>query len=367
MDQGFESSLSNYHETRKDSFWSEHLTFYPSDYRYMPGITPVQSEYDLEPFAIGNGMDYGRSAISWRGDVNLMEGKLQGLADVRHVTNNHGDNIETVSRTQWTYKATDKLTTKTLLLWHALPKTTVGVDPFVTNGDTGQNLANTAVIGGKDPSLKTGSLGARYALTDWADLNGVWEYTNDFTLGTNDFPQGVLNSSSFITYTQYGKTYRKVYPFLYNQGSFEQAPYEYHNIFKTGLELTPSEKWHVYLDYTRNPNGFAGNIDDNMNHYGIETSYVPVPKIGFFARYIFSQGYDINRLVNDKNLDYRGFNNFFFETRMILPKDLTMSIQYGVGPSYIIKTSSTDPSLAYYATTVVGTQHIVRIVFDKKF
>ena len=154
---------------------------------------------------------------------------------------------------------------------------------------------------------------------------------------------------------------------MYDQGYFEQAPYPYYNIFKTGLELIPTAKWHVYLDYTRNPNKFAGNIDDNMNHYGIETSYVPTPKIGFYARYTLSQGYDINRLVNDKELDDRNYNNFFFETRMVLPHDVTMSLQYGVGPAYNVQTSSTNPYLAYYSTGVLQTQHIVRIIFDKKF
>ena len=367
MGQGFESSLSDYHDTRSDSFWADHLTFYPSDYRYLPGTAPGLSEYDMEPFAIGNGMDYGRSVIRWRGDVNLMEGKLQGLADVRHVTDNDGNNIETASRVGATYKATDKLTTKVLLLWDALPKTIAGVDPFVTDGSTGKNLLNTAVVGGQDPSLKTGSLGARYALTDWAALNGVWEYTNDVTLGTDNFPQGDLNSSYITTYVRNGKTYTEMVPFLYDQGFFEQAPYEYYNIFKTGLELTPVDKWHIYLDYTRNPNKFAGNIDDNMNHYGIEACYIPTPKIGFFARYALSQGYDVNRLVNDQKLDYRNYNNFFFETRMILPKDVVMSIQYGVGPAYNVATNTSNPNLAYYATTVLQTQHIIRIVFDKKF
>jgi hypothetical protein len=92
-----------------------------------------------------------------------------------------------------------------------------------------------------------------------------------------------------------------------------------------------------------------------------------MPKIGFFARYTFSQGYDANRLVNDQRLQYRRYNNFFFETRMILPKDVVMSLQYGVGPAFNIQTSSTNPNLTYYATTVVQTQHIIRLVFDKKF
>ena len=368
MDDGFESSLANYHGTRSDSFWNDHLTFYPSIYRYLPGIATGLSEYDMIPFAIGNGIDYGRSVVSWRGDVNLMEGKFQGLADVRHVTDNNSHNIETVSRIQGTYEATDRLTTKALFLWNALPKTTAGVDPFlIVDNTAGQSLANVTVQGGKDPSLKTGSLGARYALTDWAALNGVWEYTNDVTLATDNFPQGDLNSSYLTTYVQNGRVYETSVPFLYDQGSFEQAPYPYHNIFKAGLELPLTDKWHVYLDYTRNPNKFAGNIDDNMSHYGIETSYLLTPKIGFFARYALSQGYDINRLVNDHELDNRDYHNFYFETRMILPKDLMMSIEYGVGPAYNIATSTSNPGLAFYATAALQTQHIVRIVFDKKF
>ncbi len=368
MDQGFESSLSDYHGTRSDSFWDDHLTFYPSTYRYLPGIEPGMSQYDMEPFAIGNGIDYGRTVMSWRGDVNLMEGKFQGLADVRHVTDNDSHNIENVTRLQGTYEATDRLTTKALFLWDALPKTTAGVDPFlIVDNTAGQSLANTAVHGGKDPSLKTGSLGARYALTDWSALNGVWELTNDVNLNTDSFPQGDLNSSYFTTYTQNNRVYEQSIPFLYDQGSFHQAPYAYYNIFKTGLELTPNDQWHIYLDYTRNPNAFAGNIDDNMSHFGIEASYVPTRRVGFFTRYTLSRGYDINRLVNDHDLDFRDYHNFFFEMRMKLPKDVLMSIEYGVGPAYNIATSTSNPSLAFYATAVLQTQHIVRIIFDKKF
>ena len=43
MDDNFESSLSDYNETRSDSFWADDLTFYPSLYRYLPGIVPSQS------------------------------------------------------------------------------------------------------------------------------------------------------------------------------------------------------------------------------------------------------------------------------------------------------------------------------------
>lgn len=368
MDENFESTLSQYHETRYDSFWSRNITFYPNTYRFLPGVIPSIGEESVTPFAIGNGIDYGRNVIGWRADTDLVQNKVHGLADFRRVMTTNNQHIETVARTQWSLQATDKLLTRALFLWHALPKTVQGVDPVVFNNDTGQfSVINTSVEGGKDPSVKTVSLGARYELTSWANINGVWDYTNDFTYATNYFPQGILNSSSFATYTQNGAVFRQTLPFLYTQQFFDQPPYRYHNIFKSGLELIPAKEWHIYLDYTINPNKFAGNIDDNMNHYGIETSFVPNKKIGFFARYTFSKWYDIDRLVYDNVLKYKGYNNLFFETRMVLPADSTLSLQYGVGPSYNVKTRYEDPNLNYYLNPTLSTQHVVRITCEKRF
>ncbi|MBF0511906.1 MAG: hypothetical protein HQL13_06225, partial [Candidatus Omnitrophica bacterium] len=288
MDDSFESSLSDYNGTSQDSYWGEHLTFYPSDYRYLPGVLPGLSQYDLGVFSIGNGMDYGRKVMAWRADTDLLENKLHGLGDFRYVTDNYGNNIESVTRTQWTYDATDKWTIKGLYWWNARPKTTsiningtiLPVDPFVfTDNQTQDPVVNAASVPGKDPSLQSASLGSRYALTNWAAINGVWEYSNNATLGANEYPMGDLTSSFISVVPHNGAYYRETVAQIYDQGYFQQAPYEYHNIFKTGLELTPTQAWHIYLDYTANPNSFAGNIDDNMSHVGLETSYVLTPKM----------------------------------------------------------------------------------------
>lgn len=367
MDNDFESSLSNYHETRDDSYWSRHLTFYPSTYGNLPGTEPITSEYDLESFAIGNGIDQGRKVVGWRGDVELLEGKIKGLADVRYVTDTNDHHIETVSRTQWEYKPIEKLSTKLMLLKHDLPKTTAEVDPFVVDGVTGRPLANKAVPGGEDPSLNTGTLGARYEITDAVAINGVWERTNDKTLATDNFPMGALNSSNFETYTDDTRLFRRPIPFLYTQQYFDQAPYEYYNIFKAGLELKLMEKWMIYLDYTRNPNKFAGNIDDNINHWGVETSYVPFERFGLFARYTFSKWYNLEKLANNNELKYQSYNNMFLEGRYFKKDDMKLSLQYGVGPSYTTDVSTTNPSVAYYSSPVLETEHLIRMIYEKKF
>jgi hypothetical protein len=121
------------------------------------------------------------------------------------------------------------------------------------------------------------------------------------------------------------------------------------------------------LDYTHNPNKFAGNIDDNMNHFGIETSVVPKKNIGFFARYTFSKWYDLEHLVFNNELKYEGYNNVFFETRLLLSPGSTLSVQYGAGPSYNTNTRYEDPNLNYYLNPTLETQHLVRIVSDNKF
>ncbi|MBF0620037.1 MAG: hypothetical protein HQL19_07710 [Candidatus Omnitrophica bacterium] len=368
MDKNFESSLANYHETRDDTYWGRHLTFYPSIYKNMPGTKASMAEEDLEPFRLGNGIDYGRNVVGWRGDTSLADGWVKGMMDVRHVTTVDGKNVETVARTEWANKTTDKLTTKASLLWHSLPNTHAGSDPTLTDGNTGQPLANAAVQDGRDPSVKTASLGASYDLTEKVAVNGAWEHTNDFTVAAGDFPRGLFNDAFYSTYIENGKTYSARTPFLYNQGYFPQAPYAYHDIFKAGILFKPTDVWNVYVDYARNPNKFAGNIDDNMNHVGIESSYVPTKSLGFFARYTMAKMYDIDRLYNGEGLHYTTYNNVFLEARYLGTKDSKYSLQYGVGPAYMVSGMTTiDPRLSYYTAPVLDTEHSIRMTYEKKF
>lgn len=368
MQNGFESSLSNYHATRNDSFWSRHLTFYPSPYSRLPGTEPVNSEYDLEAFAVGNGLDYGRRVVGWRGDTVLLEGLLKGMGDVRYVTSTNGGHVETVSRTKWEYQATDQLTTKLLLVDQELPKTMAGQDPFITDGQTGKPYDNNAVIGGEDPSVRTAALGARYEVNDQVAVNGVWEHTNDKTQGADNEPQRAFNElRNYVQYMDDGRAYRQGEPLLYAQQLFDQAPYQYFDILKTGLELKPADQWTVYLDYTHNPNKFAGNIDDNVNHYGLETCFVPTDKWGFFARYTFVKMNDLAQMVNNGQLNYQGHSNAFLEARYARTRDSKLSMQYGVGPAYSTSVSTSNPSLAYSNAPVLDTQHIIRMTYEKKF
>jgi hypothetical protein len=223
------------------------------------------------------------------------------------------------------------------------------------------------VEGGKNRDLKTGSLGARYELSEWADINGVWEYTNDTSLGTDGLPRRLFDGLTQRTYAADGHIYRENVAYLYDQGFFDQAPYEYRNIFKTGLHLQPTSIWDLYFDYTRNPDMFASNIDDNMDHFGVETSLIPTKSLGLFARYTRSRGYDLNRLNKDKVLERRIYHNFFVEGRYLAPRDNNFSLQYGVGPAYFVETSSTNPALSYYAAPVLSTQQTVRLIYEKKF
>ncbi len=373
MDSHFESTLSNYHSTRKDAFWNRHLTFYPSLYRYLPGVAQLAytSENDLASQAIGDGLDYGRMAYGWRGDVGLLQGALKGLVDIRQVTNvdnKYHKKIETVAQTHWDLKVNDELTTKFLLIRDQMPPTTAGVDPHVYDGNTGEYLKNAAVLGGEDPSTTTSSLGARYQLTPWAAVNGVWEYTNDSTLAADNFPQADLNSAFITNFRDDTRLYTQQVPFVYSGGLFDQPPYNYFNIFKTGLELIPTDKWHVYLDYTRNSNVFAGNIDDNMNHFGIETSYLISKTWGVFSRYTYTRWNDFKELsLPTPNIDYRGYHNLYFASHWVFAPDSWLAMEYGVGPAYNVATNTYDPRLAFYATTVLNTQHLIRLSVLKKF
>lgn len=368
MDEGFESSLASFRETRDDTFWSRHLSFRQPFKRYFSGLTePLMSWDSVKVFRIGDGIDYGRDTINFRIEAeNLLDQKLDTLFDIRNVHSSEGKYVENVTRLEVTYQPVDKLTTKLLGLWQDLPKTKGGYDPFVVDPQSDEFYQNASVEDGKDPSLKTISLGANYDFLRWLEASFTWEHTNDSTLAYDNFPRRLLDSTPwFATYSEYGNTYRKEVFGLYDTSYFPAAPYSYFDIFKVGMGLKPKDNLEIYLDYTRNEYEWSQIIDDNMNHIGIEVSYLPIEKLGLYGRYVYSKANDISELNENVQIENRAHHAFFSEARMMLREDSELVAQYGVGNIAGIAESTYSPFGGGLAT--LDTQHIMRLYYRRKF
>jgi hypothetical protein len=367
MDQGFDSALSDFHDTRQDTFWSRHIHFRkPLEYYYAGLNNPSTNWGELNSTRIGDGIDIGRNVLGFRFETFLKD-RFSNLFDLRNVHKVGGKFVENVVRDEATVKLTDKLTAKALGIYQKLPKTTAGIDPFVYYGKTGEFFLNAAVPDAEDPTIKTGSLGLNYDFFDWLSVDGIYERTNDYTLAYGDFPRNVLRNDTtlFGTFYQDNKLYRFVEPFLYDQGLFPHAPYPFYNVFKCGLRLMPIENMELYLDYTRNEFGSASLISDNMNHVGMEVTYMPIQKIGMVFKYTYSRSQDLDRLRAGITAPV-GHHNFFTEFRYLPSKDDELILEYGAGyVSLLNNVSSLDPYGGSLIT--LDTQHIVRMYYRKKF
>ena len=366
MDKGFDSSLSDYHNTRQDVFWSRHIHFRNPSAYYSSGLGAVPTNWDeLNAIRIGNGIDIGRSVLGFRFET-FLENKFYNLFDVRNVHKAEGKFVENVARDEATLKVTNELTAKALGIYQKLPKTSGGIDPFAFDGTTGEFFTNAAVPDGNDPSVKTASIGLNYDFFDWLSLNGIYERTNDYSLAYGDFPRDVLlnNTTLFGTFYQNDNLYRNLLPFLYDQGVFPQAPYSFYTVLKTGLRLSPLKNMQIYLDYTRNEFEAASLNSDGMNHVGLELTYMPVPKIGMHFRYIYSRAQGLDRLrAGITNLV--SYHNFSGEFRYLPSKDDELIMQYGVGEASILGNTVFDPYGGSMLT--LDTQHIIRMYYRRKF
>ena len=367
MDKGFDSALSDFHNTRQDVFWSRHIHFRKILDYYAAGMEKFGSNWgELNATRIGDGIDVGRNTLGFRIET-IWDEKFANLLDVRNVHNTNGKFVENVVRDEATVKVTDKLTAKGLGIYQKMHKTVGGVDPFVYDGNTGEYYLNDAVKDGEDPSIKTGSIGLNYDFFDWLSLNGVYERTNDYTIAYDNFPQSVLlnNTTLYGTYYKNGQLYRYILPFLYSQGIFPQAPYEFYNVFKCGLRIAPTDKFEIYLDYAYNEFKAASLNSEGMNHVGIELAYMPTKKFGMVFKYIYSRSQNIDRMLegNDKMYSHHSFSNEF---RYMPSENDEFIMQYGIGDAYSISNlSSNDP---YGGTTLtLDTQHIIRAYYRHKF
>ncbi|MBU1923085.1 MAG: tetratricopeptide repeat protein [Candidatus Omnitrophica bacterium] len=366
MDKGFDSSLSNYHNTRQDTFWSRHIHFRKPFEYYSAGLTKPANKWDeLMATRIGDGIDSGRNVWGFRIET-IAEDQFTNLFDVRNVHDVNGKFIENVVRDELMLKITDKLTSKLLGIYQKLPNTLGGVDPFIYDGNTGKFFNNASVPDGNDPTIKTGSIGLNYDFFDWLSLDGIYERTNDYTLAYDSFPSNTLRNDTTLygTFYQNDKLYRYRDPFLYSQGAFPQAPYEFYNVFKSGLRMQPLCNMDIYLDYTRNEFESAGQNTDSMNHVGIEMTYMPCEKIGMVLKYTYSRWQDTDRLVAGST-NPLGHHNFYSEFRYLPSKDDELILQYGEGNVSIIGNSTLDPYGGSALT--IDTAHIFRAYYRRKF
>jgi hypothetical protein len=366
MDRGFDSSLSNFHNTRQDTGWSRHIHFRkPFDY-YSTGWNKNTRNWDeLNATRIGDGIDAGRNTLGFRFET-FLDDRIDNLFDIRNVHDVNGKFIENVVRDELRLKITDKLTSKLLGIYQKLPNTLGGIDPFIYDGNTGKFFNNIAVSDGNDPTLKTGSIGLNYDFFDWLSLNGIYERTNDYYLAYDSFPANTLqnDTSLYGTYYQNDKLYRYRDPFLYSQGGFPQAPYEFYNVFKAGLRIQPLCNMDIYLDYTRNEFESAGQNSDSMNHVGIEMTYMPCEKIGLVLKYTYSRWQDTDRLVAGLT-NPLGHHNFFSEFRYLPSKNDELILQYGEGNTSTIGNLTQDPYGGSALT--IDTAHIFRAYYRRRF
>lgn len=368
LDSNFDAPLSDYNQTRKDAFWSRHLHFRkPFAYYYGGLFTPGTSWESIEPFRIGDGISAGRDTLGFRLETTWVD-RFNNLFDARNVHRVNGKYLESVLRDEVEWRMTDRLTSKFLAIYQHMPRTVAGIDPFLYDAATGENIKDWStdpVDDGKNACLHTYSGGLSYDLSEWASVHGIWEHTNDYTLAYDNFPRGVFNSSEpSLTYYSNGDYFRGNNPFVYDQQLFPQAPYAFYDIFRAGLNLTPMEDLEIYIDYTRNEFESAGPIDSNMNHIGFEAFYMLWKKFGIATKYTYSRWKDPQSL-KDGRTHAIGHHNLFTELRYLPSKDEEFAVLYGVGGSQGIALQSYDPFGGSLAT--IDTEHLIRLYYKRKF
>jgi hypothetical protein len=369
MDDSFDASLSSYVETRDDESWSRHLHFRKPFAQYYQGQGQVLTWDDVKPYRIGNGIDIGRNTLGLRIESLFLDKKAENLFDLRNVHNTEGKLIENVTREELSWEINERLTSKILGIYHYLPDTTAGIDPFVFDSRTRRYFSNTYIEADKDPSIKTGSFGLEYKFFEWMALSGIWEYTNDISLGYDNFPRGILNSgNNSYVYYENGNAYRDVNPWLYGQQYFPKPPYPYYNIFKTGLRLNPTDKIELYLDYTRNSYEKAGQVDDNMNHAGFEIGYKPMPKLAMLFKYSYSRWQDLDNLSNGITKVY-GHHNIFGELIYRYSEDQDFTLQIGEASRDPYMGGVLDIGWDPYGGSLrtIDTQRILRLYYRRRF
>lgn len=367
MDKGFYPALANYRITRKDPFWGRHIQFKQPYEQYYGGLYyPTLSWYDIKPYRIGDSVDIDRDVLSLRLEKAFLGGDIETLFDWRNAHEaSSGKYIETVGRLETAWQANQKLLLKFLGIYHDLPKTTGGIDPILYDVDTNKFFVNSVIEDGKDPSLKTISGGLKYSFFDGLSFDFIYEFTNDFTVALDDYPRGLLNDSSFSTFTEDDLVWREPAPYLYSQGFFPTPAYPWFHIYKAGLEFEPNDALKLRLEFTKNDYKYASQVDDNINHLGLEAIYNITDNLALTFNYTYSKTYNLYQQTVGW-LKYEGHHNVFVNLDYKMEDKGVFTLQFGEAAILPYNTMFTTSPYGGFLSSL-DTAHILRAYFSRKF
>ena len=355
MDRNFEPSLARYSETRDDAFWGNHVSFNFQD--------------DLEPFRLGDGIDRNRMVVRARWKEKLFKERFQNLIDVRNVHKTHNTAyVETVTRDEITYKVNDRLTAKGLFRWRAVPRTTRGIEPVLTDFYFPQDdldlvdltILNAAVPADKDADQFTYSAGLQYLLNSRWTVEGIAERTNAIP----DLPRSLLNDFTKSANDRVdGLLIDHISTFLYGQSTLKAVPpYDYFNIFKERVMYRPADNVTFTLHAAQNGYHFAGGIDDNINHVGLSAEFVCEKKWSYFADYTLSKQVDLPHLIlsNFTDEEDKYHHNVYLSADYWINPATKFRVEYGAFDLGISDKDRKPYSASTFSLPTIDTEHLVR-------
>jgi len=355
MDDKFFPGLSNYRLTRKEFDSAKHI--------YFDQMNPED-----EAFMVGDGVDTGRNVFGISLKAELPDSETNAKFDARTVHEDGGGFIENVFRAEASHQVNPKLVAKGLAYYQHIGKTHRHLDPHINAKNAysafSDNfsyedvwLENTSVKAGEDPSIGSFSAGLEYTFTDYFKGMGIYEATND----PKDMPRGLLNDVYVSDYFENGVIWDQIVPFLYDQGSFGEAPYDYYDVFKTRFTYKPFDPITVTLKYVWNDNKYAMSIDDFATSNAVQVEYKPCNMVTLGLLYQYTRQRDLYKerfTPVAPGYAYDGHHNIFASMDYRLNANQQLRLMYGDYVGY-----GSPYSNEYDSIMALDTRHIFRIVY----
>ncbi|MFH1791573.1 MAG: hypothetical protein ABH885_06300, partial [Candidatus Omnitrophota bacterium] len=317
MSDDFDPGLADYRDSRVDRDWGRHIFF-----------DPISTEDAA--IRIGDSVDVDRYVFGANARLNSFGEKFELYVNFRNARDSHNKFIENVCRAEATCNPIPRIQIKGLALYRAYPDTVGNWDPFIYNRYEDTPYRNYQVADGKNADLMTFSGGAKVDLIEnLLSAYGIFETTND----PQDFPRSSLSNIAYNTLVNEDDIiFNELMDQVYRQDIFDLPPYEFYDIWKGVIILTPVPN--VLLRYTHVTNGnrnYAALYDDNHNHDAIDISFSPVKDITVNCGYSYSRMIDLRRAVDTaaREQNFRPHHNFYSQINWRIMKDQLLTLQFG--------------------------------------